>query len=149
MEITVKEIPFKEFVEGLGDVDDGYYMGTNAFITEGNPLNEMLAWEGARLFHCKVEGKHHAKWVVVRPFDPAVHGDGVSHWHFFEWSSGYDYAITGITLVLYGYRTLGRYTGILGGDGFNDCKGFDEMITALTAVKESYNLFDNTHLEKS
>lgn len=142
MELNIDELPFKEFFESLGEVGDGYYAGTEAFKLDETPRAEILLWENAKLYRCRIKGAYQDCWVVIRP-DPAItSGSNYSLWYFFNWSTGYRDQTTGITLIMHGSRNLLRYTGIERADGFDDLKGFDELIAALTCVKEAFALYD-------
>lgn len=145
MELTITEVPFKETIEDLDEVGDGYYYGTAAFknddITE---KSEMLTWKAARLYYFSNETKSKECWVVIRP-DP-IFSDlkkGKDLWYFCNWSgSTMEGEVTKITVTMHGDRNLFRYTGIERADGFNDRVGFDELIDALTCVKQSFELYD-------
>lgn len=142
MELTITEIPFKEFFESLETVGDGYYAGTEAFKLDEAPRNEILLWKDAKLYRCRIKGDYRDCWVVIKPDPEIAPGSCYSLWYFFNWSGGYRDIVTDITVTMHGSRNILRYTGIERADGFDDLKGFDELITALTCVKEAFVQYD-------
>lgn len=139
-ELNVVELPYIEFLSRIKEIELNFPM-----VVHGNTndltVDTLKGWEGAALYHLRVDGAFNDLWVIIKPkyrFESFR-----TDWALFT-ARKYDVeiGISSLTLKMLGSMGLRSTFSIDKSISFNGDNTFDKVILGINFIKEAYRIYN-------